>query len=69
MHLAQYSPFFSIYSTFFWHFQLIYQFHHYKIRVLLDCKFMYTRVVINFYSSIDILPPERYNDNELIFTG
>ena len=25
--------------------------------------------LINFYSSIDILPPERYNDNKLIFTG
>lgn len=69
MHLAQYSYFFSIYSTFFWCFHLIYQFYRCKIRVLLDCKFLYTRTVINFYSSIDILPPERYNDNKLIFTG
>lgn len=61
--------FFSIYSTFFWCFHLIYQFRHYKIRVLPDCKPLYTRAVINFYSSIDILSPERYNDNKLIFTG
>ena len=61
--------FFSIYSTFFWCFHLIYQFRHYKIRVLPDCKSLYTRAVINFYSSIDILSPERYNDNKLIFTG
>ena len=44
MHLAQYSPFFSIYSTFFWCFHLIYQFRHYKIRVLPDCKFPTRRV-------------------------
>ena len=65
MHLAQYLPFFSIYSTSFWCFRLIYQFHCCKIRVLLDCNFLYTRFVINFYSSIDIPLPERYNDNKL----
>lgn len=61
--------FFGIYSTFFWHFQLIYQFCCSRVSVLRDRKLLYTRAAKIFYSSIDILPPERYNDNKLIFTG